>query len=83
MVIARDAIPPIYEPEFISVSEASDVLNDFEPVIVVEINGEAKAYPKTTLVSHEIVNDVLGDTPIAVTWCPLCDTSFVFKPRHR
>ena len=79
LVIARDAIPPIYEPEFISVSEASDVLNDFEPVIVVEINGEAKAYPKTTLVSHEIVNDVLGDTPIAVTWCPLCDTSFVFN----
>ena len=79
LVIPRDAIPPIYEPEFISLSEASDVLNDLEPVIVVEINGEAKAYPKTILVSHEIVNDVLGGTPIAVTWCPLCDTSFVFN----
>ena len=79
LVIPRDAIPPIYEPDFISVREASDVLHSLEPVIVVEINGEARAYPKTILVSHEIVNDVLGDTPIAVTWCPLCDTSFVFS----
>ena len=79
LVIPRDAIPPIYEPDFISVREASDVLHSLEPVIVVEVNGEARAYPKTILVSHEIVNDVLGDTPIAVTWCPLCDTSFVFS----
>jgi hypothetical protein len=27
---------------------------------------------------HEIVNDKLGDTPVAVTFCPLCNTALAF-----
>ena len=33
------------------------------------------------LIRHEIVNDVLGDVPVAVTYCPLCNTALVFDRR--
>ena len=33
------------------------------------------------LIWHEIVNDRLSETPIAVTFCPLCNASIVFERR--
>jgi len=43
-------------------------------VIGVSIGEQARAYPMAVLNYHEIVNDVLGDEAIAVTYCPLCDS---------
>ena len=43
--------------------------------------GQARAYPLKILNHHEIVNDKLGDVPIAVTYCPLCDSVAVFGRR--
>jgi Protein of unknown function (DUF3179) len=40
-----------------------------------------RAYPLQIPVWHEIVNDTLGDRPIAVTYCPLCNSSLVFDRR--
>ncbi len=37
-----------------------------------------RAYPLQILTWHEIVNDVVGGTPVAVTFCPLCNSSIVF-----
>ena len=53
-----------------SIEEGSGRVSELEPVIVVEINGEARAYPQSLLifVAVEVVNDVLGGVPIAVTW---------------
>ena len=45
----------------------------------LEIDGDARAYPLDILVWHEIVNDVVGGVPVAVTYCPLCYTSQVFE----
>ena len=39
---------------------------------------EARAYPHGILNWHEIVNDWIGNTPVSVTLCPLCDTNPVF-----
>jgi hypothetical protein len=50
-----------------------------ERVIALEINGDARAYPINILSSHEIVNDVVGGQPVAITWCPLCYSALVFK----
>jgi hypothetical protein len=61
-----DAIRPVYDPQFASVSDAP--LVDDELVIGIALNGEAKAYPITVLRSREIVNDELGGIPILVTW---------------
>ncbi|MCA1677169.1 MAG: DUF3179 domain-containing protein, partial [Actinobacteria bacterium] len=56
-----------------------DWLGAREPVIEVEIDGDARAYPLQILIWHEIVNDVVGGTPIAVTFCPLCNTAIAFE----
>lgn len=74
----RDGIPSIDAPIFESIKEASTWLGEKSPVIVVAIDGEARAYPQSILIWHEIVNDVLAETPIAVTFCPLCNSSLVF-----
>jgi hypothetical protein len=56
-------------------------MNPTDPVMAVEINGEAKAYPLRIMASHEIVNDTLGGDPIVVTYCPLCNSALVFDAR--
>ena len=73
----RDGIPPIDEPAFLPVSDASG-LDPKEPVMTLEINGEARAYPLRIMIWHEIVNDTLAGRPIAVTYCPLCNAAIVF-----
>ena len=77
----KDGIPAIDHPKFISTDEASRWLHPQEPVIVVQLHGKARAYPLQILIFHEIVNDTFTDTPIAVTFCPLCNASMVFDRR--
>ncbi|SLN76231.1 DUF3179 domain-containing protein [Roseisalinus antarcticus] len=77
----RDGIPAILDPAFIPASEETR-LDDREPVMTyVPDNGPARAYPIRYLMWHEIVNDVVGGRPIAVTFCPLCNTGMVFDGR--
>ena len=78
----KDGIPAIDEPRFQSVPAADRWLEPDEPVLVVERNGEAKAYPLQIMVWHEIVNDRIGGVPVAVTYCPLCNTGITFDRRH-
>ena len=61
------------------VAEAS--LPENEPVIGLVINGDAQAYPLRILIWHEIVNDVVGGVPVAITYAPLCNTALVFDRR--
>jgi hypothetical protein len=56
-------------------------LQENEPVAVVEIDGEVKAYPLQILIWHEIVNDFVGGIPVSVTFCPLCNTTLAFDRR--
>jgi hypothetical protein len=77
----RDGIPSIDDPQFISQDEAAEWLPPVEPVIAVEINGDARAYPLQILTWHEIVNDTVGDVPVAVTFCPLCNSALTFDRR--
>jgi len=74
----KDGIPSIDNPVFADI-QGSHFMSDSDTVIGLEINGEAKAYPSFILVWHEIVNDNVGGTPVAVTYCPLCYTNQVFE----
>ena len=67
-LIPKDAIGAILEPKFASPITAETQMRDGELVIGVSINGDARAYPINMLSEHEIVNDVVGEKPIAVTW---------------
>lgn len=77
----RDGIPSIDDPQFVSINEATEWLADNEPVIALEINGDARAYPLQVLTWHEITNDTVGDVPVIVTFCPLCNSALVFDRR--
>jgi hypothetical protein len=72
----RDGIPSIDSPKFVSAEDAG--LQDSDLVLGLNINGDIRAYPLNILVWHEIVNDEVGGTPVAVTYCPLCFTNQVF-----
>jgi len=76
--VERDGIPPIHNPRF---EKAKSVtwLNKREPVIVIENNKKAKAYPLQILIFHEIVTDSINNIPITVTFCPLCNASLVYN----
>jgi hypothetical protein len=76
----KDGIPAIDAPRYTRASEV-DFLEDREPVIELMVDGESRAYPLQILTWHEIVNTSLGDTPVAVTFCPLCNTAIVFDRR--
>ncbi len=75
----KDGIPAIDEPTFESPESAREWLSDRDPVILFEHNGHARAYPLAILIWHETVNDTVGDLPVAVTFCPLCNASIVFE----
>lgn len=69
-----DGIPPIDEPRFHEAREV-DFLADAEPVLAVEVEGESRAYPVQIMIWHEIVNDTIGELPVTITYCPLCNTA--------
>jgi len=52
-----------------------------DEVIGIVVDGQARAYPMRFMRWHEIVNDTVGDTPVAVTYSPLCDAAVVFDRR--
>ncbi|MGI9642777.1 MAG: DUF3179 domain-containing protein [Acidimicrobiia bacterium] len=74
-----DGIPPIDNPVFLPVQSNLELLPDVEPVVALELNGDARAYPIRAMVWHEIVNDTVGDVPVAVTYCPLCNSAATYE----
>ena len=68
-VLPVDAIPAIRKPVFVTADSADSWMHEDELVIgVVSPDGEARCYSTWHLDEHEIVNDILGETPIAATW---------------
>lgn len=74
-----DGIPAIDAPKFRSIEDAELSLDETEPVIVLDIGGDARAYPVEIMMWHEIVNDVVGGVPVAVTYCPLCNSAVAYE----
>ena len=77
----KDGIPAIDRPRFVGTPVARVWLKAKEPVIVLRMGKDVRAYPLQILMYHEIVNDTVGGVPVAVTFCPLCNASIVFERR--
>lgn len=77
-VIGPDQIPSIDNPIFAPASAEVNIPGN-EPVVAFSHNGVSRAYPLRLLMWHEIVNDTIGGLDVAVTFCPLCNTSLVFE----
>lgn len=76
----KDGIPSIDRPQFLPLAKFVDIAPT-EPVVGVVLNGDARAYPLRVLVWHEIVNDTVGNVPVTVTYCPLCNSAIAFDRR--
>lgn len=85
----RDFLPSLDAPERLRGDEIADYnrthrrrpVVSADRVVGVVVAGEARAYPVPLLEAHEIVNDVLGGVPIAVSFSPLADAAVVFDRR--
>ncbi|MSU89972.1 DUF3179 domain-containing protein [Rhodobacteraceae bacterium 2CG4] len=76
--VPRDGIPALDGARF----GAATGLDAREPVVTVALDGQPeRAYPMRYLMWHEIVNDAIGGVPVAVTYCPLCNSALVFDRR--
>ena len=67
-LLPKDAIPAIDDPRFVDAATADAQLAPDELVLGISINGDHRAYSTAMLSRHEIVNDVVGGVPVAVTW---------------
>lgn len=76
----KDGIRSLANPDHVPIGTDLGLEAD-DRVIVITFNGETIGYPVGILMVHEIVNDIIGDTPIAVTYCPLCDSVAAFERR--
>ena len=72
-----DGIPSIDDPQFHDAATV-DYLLPTDPVIALEVNGDARAYPLDVLIWHELVNDTVGGVPVSVAYCPLCNSVTVY-----
>ena len=78
---ARDCIPSIDQPVFVATAEV-DYLRDDDLVMTLTHNGITRAYPTRILDHHEIVNDMFGPDPVAITYCPLCGSGLAFDRKQ-
>ncbi len=69
------------EARFESQEDAAVWLGELEPVILMRVGGESRLYPLQVLMWHEIANDTLGGVPVAVSFCPLCNSALAYDRR--
>lgn len=76
----KDGIPTIDKPKFISFECADKFLNSFDQGIAIKFDGVSRFYPLKILMWHQVVNDIIGNKRVLVSYCPLCFTGTVFNP---
>ena len=69
----KDGIPALVNPVMVS-SVQANYLTDNDLVIGFKVGEDVRAYPHQILDWHEIINDVIGGQPLAITYCPLTGT---------
>jgi len=74
-------LPDTRPARFERVTASRRWLQPREPVILVTVNGETGIFPLQVLIWHEVANVTLGGVPVAVTFCPLCNTALVVDRR--
>lgn len=89
--LPRDGIPALVDPAFAddwtdltvpeqSIGDRGPALPAEAPVVGIERDGDARAYPLRVLDWHEVVNDTFSG-PLLVTYCPLCGSSVAAERR--
>lgn len=76
--VFQDGIPPLRNPKMIAPIEAN-YLDGNATVFGIEVNGDARAYPKQILAWHEMFVDEVGGIAVAGVYCTLCGTVILYK----
>jgi len=79
--VLQDGIPPLRQPKMQS-AESADYMGDENIVFGIEINGDARAYPKRILAWHEMFVDKIGGIDFAGVYCTLCGAVILYKTNH-
>ena len=74
----RDAIRPIYQPEY-GDADGLPWLQEADLVLGYTSGLQAFAYPILLLNFRELVNDVIDGEPVLVSYCPLCGSGAVYS----
>lgn len=77
--VSKNGIPAIDFPEFINLKDAGGFLTELDYGILLNVKNDVRFYPFNILNWHEIVNDIVGGVPVAVTFCPLCGSGIVYE----
>ncbi len=80
--IIEGGMPALIHPKYASVFVTDILLSDDSWGIDVEIGDERRYYPVGIMNWHEVVNDTIGTTNFAVTYCPLCGTAVVYNRNY-
>ncbi|MEM9384880.1 MAG: DUF3179 domain-containing protein [Pseudomonadota bacterium] len=76
--VVQDGIPPLRDPQMVAAADAT-YLDADNIVFGIEINGDARAYPKRILAWHEMFTDTVGGVDVAGVYCTLCGTVIPYK----
>jgi hypothetical protein len=72
--------PGLKQPKWISAADADAHLSPDEPIIGVEINNDARAYPLDAVLRPHLVTDTIGGEAVTMSYCMLCNSAMAFKP---
>jgi len=76
--VRQDGIPPLRQPKMVFADEA-DYLDDNNVVFAIEVNGDARAYPKRIMAWHEMFVDEVGGKNVAGVYCTLCGSMILYN----
>jgi hypothetical protein len=60
--------PPLHHPGYVPAAAAVSFVAPGDPVLAIHLDGEEVAYPIRQVAYHHVVEDVVGDTPLIVTY---------------
>jgi hypothetical protein len=76
--VERDEIPPLREPKVMTASQAT-YLAPNNVVFGLEVNGEARAYPRRIVAWHEVVHDPVGGERLLAIYGPPSGAMTVYR----
>jgi tetratricopeptide (TPR) repeat protein len=71
--------PPINEPVWIDTKDAKYLNSDDMVFVLRGRRGETRLYPELLLAFHHVVNDVLEEKPVAITYCMLANSAILYS----
>ncbi len=78
--IGRFTIRPIIDPLMIGEGEVGyPIDSNLTEIVGVQFGDDVRAYKIGDIMNREAVDDVVDGMPIAVIYCPLCDSHGVFE----